>query len=178
MQKKHPSKLRFNFGFFLEAPLGTSREYDLSYPAIQLAGGEIEIPFLAGRFQAVRTSEGIYCQGKLETAVDITCMRCLEAASLPLLLALDDIFYYPPEEAPEGEYALGEDGFIDLAPLVRELVILETPRHPICKSDCLGLCAHCGKNLNEGPCACDIENIDPRLEALKLLLEDDPASSD
>ena len=40
----------------------------------------------------------------------------------------------------------------------------------LCREDCKGLCPHCGKDLNEGPCGCEPRQIDPRLEALKKLL--------
>lgn len=55
MNKQHPSKLRFNFGFFLEAPLGTSRTYELAYPKIQVE--ELTLTPLNGTFTAVRTPE-------------------------------------------------------------------------------------------------------------------------
>ena len=58
MTKQHPSRLRFNFGFFLEAPLGTSRTYELAYPDIEVE--ELTLTPLNGTFTAVRTSEGVY----------------------------------------------------------------------------------------------------------------------
>ena len=41
----------------------------------------------------------------------------------------------------------------------------------LCSEDCKGLCAVCGKNLNEGPCDCKPEP-DPRLAVLAQLLKD------
>lgn len=169
MTKHHPSRLRFNFGFFLEAALGTSRTYELAYPEIQV--DELTLTPLNGTFTAVRTSEGVYLSGQLNTNDDITCMRCLTDATINLVLNMDDLCYYPPSEAPEGEYVISEDGYIDLAPLVRELVVIETPLHPVCKPDCLGLCAQCGQNLNEQKCGCEEDDVDPRLAILKQLLD-------
>ena len=40
---------------------------------------------------------------------------------------------------------------------------------PLCKPDCAGLCSNCGANLNEGPCNCDKEDVDPRFAALRSL---------
>jgi uncharacterized protein len=129
MKSKRPSRLRFNFGFFLESPLGTSRTIELNYPAIQVE--DLTLSPLAGAFTATRTSEGIYLSGTLNSTLVSECVRCLESATIPIELKLDDLFYYPPHTAPEGEYAIGDDGFIDLAPLVRELSVLETPIQPI-----------------------------------------------
>ncbi len=169
MTKQHPSRLRFNFGFFLEAPLGTSRTYELTYPDIEVE--ELTLTPLNGTFTAVRTSEGVYLTGQLNTNQDITCMRCLTNATITLPLNLDDLCYYPPSEAPEGEYVISEEGFVDLAPLVRELVVVETPQHPVCKPECKGLCAQCGQNLNEATCTCEVDDVDPRLAILKQLLD-------
>ena len=168
MTNKRPSRLRFNFGFFLESTLGTSRTIELSYPTIQVE--DLTLSPLAGTFTATRTSEGVYVSGILNSTVVSECVRCLEEAIVPIQLQLDDLFYYPPHTAPEGEYTIGEDGFIDLAPLVRELTVLETPIQPICRPDCQGLCMECGKNLNEGDCGCEPNPIDPRLSALQQLL--------
>jgi uncharacterized protein len=43
------------------------------------------------------------------------------------------------------------------------------PMKPLCKEDCAGLCATCGKDLNKVKCKCTQEEIDPRwAELLKL----------
>jgi uncharacterized protein len=43
---------------------------------------------------------------------------------------------------------------IDLDPDIREEVLLGYPIKPLCRLDCLGLCAKCGSNLNQGNCNC------------------------
>jgi len=53
--------------------------------------------------------------------------------------------------------------------LVWEDIVLSMPPKLLCKPDCAGLCQRCGRNLNEGPCACGPEG-DPRWEALRNLL--------
>lgn len=168
MTNKRPSRLRFNFGFFLEATLGTSRTIELDYPTIEVE--DLTLSPLAGIFTATRTSEGVYLSGTLNSTLVGQCVRCLEPATTSISMQMDDMFYYPPHTAPEGEHAIGDDGFIDLAPLVRELAVLETPIQPICRTDCQGLCIECGQNLNEGDCGCEPNPIDPRLIALQQLL--------
>jgi uncharacterized protein len=68
---------------------------------------------------------------------------------------------------------VGEDGMIDLAPLVRELSLLALPIKVLCRPDCQGLCQECGANLNLGDCGCAENEIDPRLAALGSLLKND-----
>jgi len=46
---------------------------------------------------------------------------------------------------------------IELGPMLREHIILAAPMQPLCRENCAGLCARCGKDLNEGPCQCPAE---------------------
>lgn len=64
------------------------------------------------------------------------------------------------EEAFEGRE-------IDLGGLVREQVLLALPMSLLCREGCKGLCAVCGKDLNEAECGCERKPPDPRWAALK-----------
>lgn len=169
MNKQHPSRLRFNFGFLLEARIGTSRTIELDYPTVDAE--DITLTPLTGTIVATRTSEGIYMSGELQTATAVICVRCLTDTLAPVSVSLEELLYYPAHSAPPKELVIGDDGYIDLAPLIRELTILELPIHPLCKPDCLGLCQECGTNLNEKDCGCEVDTIDPRLAKLKELLD-------
>jgi uncharacterized protein len=164
------SRLRFNFGFLLEVNYGTSRTMELDYPTIQLED-DVTLTPLTGKFKAIRNSKGIYITGLLQSNIAVECARCLDPVTVPLDIQLDEMYNYPPGTAPPGEYSIGEDGFIDLAPLVRQLSLLAIPMQPICRADCQGLCMECGYNLNEGDCGCPDDEIDPRLTILRELLD-------
>ena len=166
------SRLRFNFGFLLEADLGTSRTLDIDYPTVQV-GDDVTLSPLKGEFSVTRTSEGVYVSGSMSSAIHTECMRCLDEMKLPIQVKLEELFYYPESTAPEGETLVfeGETGFIDLGPLVRELSLLELPIQTFCRPDCKGMCVECGTNLNESDCDCRSDEIDPRLEKLRSLLE-------
>lgn len=69
------------------------------------------------------------------------------------------------------EYIETTDYKLDLSELVTSDILLSLPSKYLCKGDCQGLCHKCGHNLNLGECECDKREIDPRLEALKQLLE-------
>ena len=62
---------------------------------------------------------------------------------------------------------------IDLYELLREDIILNLPMIHLCKPDCKGLCSQCGANLNYEKCSCNKDSVDPRLEILKTLLNND-----
>lgn len=167
------SRLRFNFGFLLEADYGTSRLIELDYPSIQLSD-DVTLAPLRGSITATRTTEGIYLQGQLTSSMSMECVRCLDEANVSVDISIDELFYYPPQSAPEGEARVGDDGIIDLAPLVRELSLLGVPIKVLCRPDCQGLCQECGANLNYGDCGCADAEIDPRLSVLQSLLDTNP----
>ena len=84
---------------------------------------------------------------------------------------MEELFATTPN--PSTEFTVGEDGVLDLTPLVREEIIVSTPIAPLCKPDCAGLCPQCGQNLNLGTCNCELDDIDPRFAALLQLRKPD-----
>jgi uncharacterized protein len=170
MAGNRKSRLRFNVGFLLEADLGSSRTIELDYPSIELEDDVVLAPLL-GVFRIIRNSKGVYFTGTLHSKIEAECARCLEPVEVLIDIQLDDLFYYPPESAPPGEYPVPESGIVDLAPLVRQVSLLEIPMQPFCREDCQGLCVVCGQNLNHEHCDCHVEEIDPRLSVLRTLLD-------
>ena len=68
------------------------------------------------------------------------------------------------------DYAIIEDGFLDMDKHLIEELEVEFPLRFLCKEDCRGLCQRCGKNLNDGDCNCSSGEIDPRLLPLQKIL--------
>lgn len=76
-------------------------------------------------------------------------------------------------ENEEDEDILLLDGTgLELDSVVTDEVIFAMDTKSLCREDCKGRCPRCGKDLNEGPCACKPE-VDPRWAALSALLEQD-----
>lgn len=71
-----------------------------------------------------------------------TCSRCLAEFEEPIVKTVDFV------------YQLTGEHTITLDENIRDTLILEHPMKMLCRQDCKGLCFHCGKNLNEGPCEC------------------------
>lgn len=170
-EKQRLSRLRFNFGHLLEGDLGGRRDVELDYPEIEI-GDDVYLSPLKGTFRATRTSRGIYLNGELNSHIETECTRCLATVSLPITIELDDLYYHPAHTAPPGEFAIDEDRVLDLAPLIRELSLLAIPMQVYCHDACKGMCEQCGANLNENPCDCVVDDIDPRLAALRVLLDE------
>ena len=61
---------------------------------------------------------------------------------------------------------------LDASELCIDEIVLYLPMKHLCGEECKGVCAMCGKDLNEGKCGCESVSHDPRLEALAQLLND------
>ena len=75
------------------------------------------------------------------------------------------------EEEDDDVIQVGPERTLDLDELLRSDILLELPYKYLCSEDCKGLCPSCGKNLNEGPCGCNLHQVDPRLEVLRKLID-------
>ena len=104
--------------------------------------------------------------GRLAADTRIACSRCLAPVDREIAFDFD-------EEFDEADFP-GEDATIDLADIAYQMLVTAIPMQSLCREDCMGLCPVCGKDLNEGACACPTESIDPRLEALRELLDNKP----
>ena len=162
--------LRIQVGFLLNEGAGQSRDYDFNVPTALRVADDLMLDYLNGSLHLSRTSRGILVQGTLDAQVRGQCVRCLTDVPVKLEVALEELFVYPPE--PGEESTVADDGILDIAPLLREEFILNTPIGVLCKADCAGICPTCGQNLNEGLCACERDEIDPRFAALKNLKDD------
>jgi uncharacterized protein len=169
MSTKKKSRLRFNFGYLLDSGLSSIGHMEIDYPTVWL-DDELSLEPMTGKFQATRTSNGLYLQGKLHSFYPAECVRCLDETNVPIVIELDELFYFRGT-APEGEFEIGDDGVVDLTPLVRELSVLSVPIQTFCQDNCAGLCPTCGVNLNEETCDCDSDEVDPRLAILKTLIK-------
>jgi uncharacterized protein len=111
-------------------------------------------------------SDGLLATGTVEGAWEGPCRRCLRPVEGNLEVDVQELFEPTPRDGES--YPLGHD-HVDLEPLARESLILDLPLVPLCKDDCRGLCATCGKDLNTGDCDCAPAGADVRWAALDVL---------
>lgn len=100
----------------------------------------------------------------------IPCSRCLADIKTDIHLNIErevDMKQSEDErieELDENNYITGGNLNVDL--LVYNEILINWPLRILCRVDCKGICSHCGKNLNEGSCDCQNENLDPRMAAI------------
>ena len=115
--------------------------------------------------------EGILAVGRVEGALALRCARCLREFERGFSVDLHELFVPFPHEDSD-EYPMDPEGFIDPDQMVRDVIGVELPFAPVCRSDCRGLCARCGGDLNLGECTCEEPEIDPRWDGLEALLDE------
>ncbi len=121
-----------------------------------------------------KTPNQIALNAAIHTAANFSCDRC----TAPFSSKLDSSFrmHYIWNDEDAGRYDVAEvqvippgSTMIDITEDVRQTVLVAVPLKLLCREECLGLCPHCGKDLNEGPCACTPDEVDSRWEALRAL---------
>jgi uncharacterized protein len=112
---------------------------------------------------------GIEVIGQVRATWVGECRRCLGPVGGELVADVREL-YRPlgPTEDDEETYPIDGD-HLDLAPLVRDAVLLDLPLAPLCRADCAGLCPICGADRNSEACGCPVELGDPRWGALDTL---------
>lgn len=110
------------------------------------------------------------CLDTAEKSFSLSFEHILAADSEQLSRQLEEIGFSRKQE--QGELVIINDYKLDFRELAREDIILEMPTKFLCGENCKGLCPVCGCNLNHSQCGCDTSVPDPRLDALRALLEE------
>lgn len=114
----------------------------------------------------------LYLDADVQAEFIVNCARCLKELTEEFSFEVNEVF-------TQGEID-GDSVFlpivsntVDLKSAVEENFCTSVPFVFLCSEDCKGLCHTCGKDLNEGECDCENEDIDPRLAGLKAFLKND-----
>jgi uncharacterized protein len=164
-----------NVSQLLRDPIGSTRDYQID-SKIDINGDGVISP-VKGACNLLRTQRSILVNCRLNTEIELACSRCLKKFRQPLKIKFEEEFLptidilsgtpLPPEES--SAFTIDEQHTLDLTEAVRQYALLAVPMKALCKKDCAGLCATCGKNLNEGKCSCPNDDIDPRWSKLAEL---------
>lgn len=121
---------------------------------------------VSAEVQLTKKGDGrIEVQGTLQADFRLSCDRCLAEYDYPLATGLQLIVELAESDrhwrlqdmegtGAELETLQVSEPEVDLEDILRQQIYLGLPAKQLCRENCLGLCFHCGKNLNEGPCGC------------------------
>lgn len=111
---------------------------------------------------------------KLEASGHVTiaipCDKCLKDVPTDFNIALEQEIDMKAskedriKDLDEINYVTGCS--LDAEQLVHNEILIHWPFRVLCKEDCRGICAKCGKDLNEGSCDCDQTSPDPRMAVI------------
>ena len=115
--------------------------------------------------------------GRLDTVLEVACVRCLEPVGQTIEKRFDLFFrqrdslvYDEDAEIELTESDMRTSFFtgseLPLGEIVREQILLAIPMKSLCKPDCRGLCPSCGTNRNAGSCQCPEPVLNPAFDTL------------
>ena len=140
---------------------------DVGNPLARLDGAPVR-----GDLRAESVVEGVLVTGGVEAGGSFECARCLTKFRVPVAVELCELFATPGHEGPPDEDGYKVSGKeLHLEPMLRDALALALPLKPVCEMACKGLCAGCGRNLNDETCICSHEELDPRWAELAVLRE-------
>lgn len=130
--------------------------------------------------ELAREGANVVVDGEVEVDFTFDCSRCAETAAqrttVPIKLAYAEATGDAEDEAvdigvwgiaADRELTIYEGPTIELERELIEQIVFALPSVPLCRETCRGLCAECGRDLNEASCACVVETVDPRWAKLK-----------
>ncbi len=112
----------------------------------------------------------LYISASVSSKVQCECSRCLKPFSQSIASDFHLLYIPSPDSLPAEGYALTSDALdlhyyvgdqIDVDDELVSQLVLSIPMLPLCRSDCQGLCPHCGENLNLMTCLCRNEGGSP-----------------
>ena len=161
----------------LKHDTGFSMLLDIQATCDAAAYGYSDIAFgapLSFSGKAENVDGEIHINGQITAHLMLCCARCGVSFPLDISLPFSEI-YSSSEVNPDTEGLQDKRHFsgdtIDIMPEILRLLYEELPMQPLCREDCRGLCPLCGTDLNHGECSCSRDNIDPRWQKLRGLLE-------
>ncbi len=162
--------LRINAIELLRQP-GALRDVTATITADAL---DIEHEALAGPIhvdlELEATNDGIGVTGSVSASWTGECRRCLTPLDGTASATVDE--RYQRTVTDDDAFPI-ENGQLDLAPMTRQVVLLELDDERVCRDDCAGLCPVCGIDRNVLTCDCDTSVKDDRWAALDGLVLDD-----
>ena len=122
---------------------------------------------------SVTSSAGLLTlRGEARVSLLCRCDRCGKEYAREDVIPLETVLAQEHQDEEDPDVFLLQDDGVDLDEVVVTAFVLGLDSKTLCRPDCKGVCPRCGRDLNEGPCACRPE-ADPRFAVLGQLLHDD-----
>ena len=111
-------------------------------------------------------------KGVVTAEFELRCSRCLDTFAYAVKMSyLEEFCRQAKLDDTRQECTLFAGEEIEFDSSVKENFILELPMKWLCREECQGICSICGQDLNVVQCGCEMEEVDPRMEALKKFFD-------
>jgi uncharacterized metal-binding protein YceD (DUF177 family) len=162
-----PSRvLKLNVGYLLDGTSQSSKDMMIDLPPVSVAE-DLNVDSVRGMLRVSRTKEGLLVQGQLAVGVHGDCYRCLHPVQRPIMVNIEELFARDAGLADdEAEFHIHDDGQLDLAPLLRSEVLIQTTRGVRCED-----ADACDARMRALEDDAGVDHLDPRMAVLKQLLD-------
>lgn len=146
-------------------------EKDVELGSFEL-GGQRYLPIpgtVPAALTITRASTGSVFALSFRARIHGPCYRCLADAVIDVPISAREYQATSPGESDELRSPYVVDEHLDLSAWARDALALELPDKILCRPDCVGLCAVCGRDLNLEPHTHEEAESDPRWSALAEL---------
>ena len=133
---------------------------ELLTEALDGMDADLERSAAAVRLDVSKVQDDVFVRGSVKATIGVPCSACLKPARAEVDVPVKMIFRLD-EGAPDVEdddpledtdFGVHDGKWLELAPMIRELLILSVPMSPRCREDCKGLCVVCGQDRNLNDC--------------------------
>jgi len=138
--------MQINVSQLLKEPIGSERDYLINDSVNIMDNSSSSMVY--GTVKLTCTDRSILVRGRLDTAVGLTCARCLDVFDCPLKLDFDEEYFpagnfvggdFSPAHDEPSLFTIDDNQVIDLTEAIRQYALMSVPMKPLCRQDCSGL---------------------------------------
>ncbi|MFT8889544.1 MAG: DUF177 domain-containing protein [Ethanoligenens sp.] len=149
-------------------PIAIAYEMNLSDEEVPGGGFPFSDPVhVTGRIE--NRAGVVMLHATVQAVRHVRCDRCLSPIHQPMQVVFENVLVTESQGDDSDELLVCAEQTLDMDALAKTNLLLSLPMKELCRPDCKGLCPNCGKNLNEGPCACKPEGHPAFLKLRKFL---------
>ncbi len=117
-------------------------------------------------------TKSLELKAKVEGKCRVHCARCGKPFCVSVKFRMNENLISEESSVAEDDEAVVFSGEkLDITDIVLNNFLMNVSGKYLCNENCKGLCHKCGKDLNEGDCDCDTEDIDPRWAGLQEIMK-------
>ena len=147
--------------------------YDFEGAVAEIGLREPYIGRYKTNIELAKFQDQIFLSSETQINAELVCDRCGEDFNKVIKSEYKMVYLLrgveEENESVDVVYLKADSDKINIKDDVGEYALLAIPMKKLCTEDCKGLCYRCGKNLNEGPCECNQNEIDDRWKPLQKL---------